>query len=236
MLSILYAGRIECNPTGIKALYIRRLWNQTKIKLTSKCSFVLTWYCIYNLQSKYNRHQFREAQSSKTWLWLICAADDTDIYCWLHNLRYIEIPVFITFKTDMIAIHIGKDLHRWTTYGVWYLILIENPNFSKSIKNIRKDGNIVEAETETVIAFRKCCLQRNCYIKPKNSVKKKNYWWAYHGMKDIEVTPLGINKTRVDVQWDITVKVFFGLFRGRVKKHIPQGTWDALDRISTTVT
>ena len=40
-------------------------------------------------------------------------------------------------------------------------------------------------------------------------------------MKDIEVTPLGINKTRVDVQWDITVKVFFGLFRGRVKEHIP---------------
>ena len=55
-------------------------------------------------------------------------------------------------------------------------------------------------------------------------------------MKDIEVTPLGINKTRVDVQWGITVKIFFGLFRGRVKKHIPQGTWDALDRISTTVT
>ena len=55
-------------------------------------------------------------------------------------------------------------------------------------------------------------------------------------MKDIEVTPLGINKTRVDVQWDITVKVFFGLFRGWVKKHISQGTRNALDGISTTVT
>ena len=59
---------------------------------------------------------------------------------------------------------------------------------------------------------------------------------AYHGMKDIEVTPLGVNKTRVDIQWDITVKVFFRLFRGPVKKHIPQETWDALDRISTTIT
>ena len=66
MLSILYAGRIECNPTGIKALHIRHIWNQTKINLTSKCSFVLTLYSIYNLQSKYNRHQFGEAQSSKT--------------------------------------------------------------------------------------------------------------------------------------------------------------------------
>jgi hypothetical protein len=79
----------------------------------------------------------------------------------------------------MIAIHIGRDtciaghMHRWTTYGVWYLILIENPNFSKSIKNIRKDGNIVE--TETVIAFRKCCLQRNCYIKPQKFGQEKNY-------------------------------------------------------------
>jgi hypothetical protein len=68
MLSILYAGRIECNPIGIKALYTRRLWNQTKINLPSKCSFVLILFCIYNLQSKYNSHQFREAQSPKTWL------------------------------------------------------------------------------------------------------------------------------------------------------------------------
>jgi hypothetical protein len=49
------------------------------------------------------------------------------------------------------------------------------------------------------------------------------------------ITPIGTNKTQVDVQWDIRVKGIFGLFKGLIKKHISEGTEDALHRISNAV-
>jgi hypothetical protein len=48
------------------------------------------------------------------------------------------------------------------------------------------------------------------------------------GTKDIIITAIADNKTRVDVQWDIKVKGFFGI----IKKHISEGSEDALERIS----
>lgn len=101
---------------------------------------------------------------------------------------------------------------------------------TKSVKNIRKEGNIVERET--VIAFRNAVCKEIVTLDPKNSVKKKMIDGPITGTKDIKVTPLAANKTL----GDIIVRGFFGLFRGRIKKHISQGTRDALDRISTTVT
>jgi hypothetical protein len=52
------------------------------------------------------------------------------------------------------------------------------------------------------------------------------------GTKDIIITAIADNKTRVDVQWDIKVKGFFGMFTWIIKKHISEGSEDALERIS----
>jgi carbon monoxide dehydrogenase subunit G len=138
----------------------------------------------------------------------------------------------------MIAFHISREIYA-PLDGVWNLIsdIDREPEFwhgTKSVKNIRKEGNVVERET--VIAFRNAVCKEIVMLDPKNSVKKKIIDGPITGTKDITVTPLAANKTRVDVQWDITVRGFFGLFRGRIKRHISQGTQDALDRISTTVT
>jgi ribosome-associated toxin RatA of RatAB toxin-antitoxin module len=138
----------------------------------------------------------------------------------------------------MIAFHISKEIHA-SLDVVWNLVsdIDREPEFwhgTKSVKNIRKEGNIVERET--VIAFRNAVCKEIVTLDPKNSVKKKIIDGPITGTKDIKVTPLAANKTLVDVQWDIIVRGFFGLFRGRIKKHISQGTRDALDRISTTVT
>jgi len=51
------------------------------------------------------------------------------------------------------------------------------------------------------------------------------------GTKDIIITAIADNKTRVDVQWDIKVKGFFGIFTWIIKKHISEGSEDALERI-----
>ena len=138
----------------------------------------------------------------------------------------------------MIAFNISKEIHA-SLDEVWNLVsdIDREPEFwhgTKSVKNIRKEGNIVERET--VIAFRNAVCKEIVTLDPKNSVKKKIIDGPITGTKDIKVTPLAANKTLVDVQWDIIVRGFFGLFRGRIKKHISQGTRDALDRISTTVT
>ena len=114
--------------------------------------------------------------------------------------------------------------------------MIENRNFGtvpKSIKNIRKNGNLIEREA--VIAFRNSICKEVITLNPKNSVEKKITDGAIIGTKNIVLTPIETNKTRVDVQWDIRVKGIFGLFRGLIKKHISEGTEDALHRISNAV-
>jgi ribosome-associated toxin RatA of RatAB toxin-antitoxin module len=137
----------------------------------------------------------------------------------------------------MITFHVSKEIDT-SLDEIWNLVsdIDREPEFwhgTKSIKNIRKDGNVVERET--VIAFRNAVCKEIVTLDAKNSVKKKILNGPITGTKDIKITPLAANKTRVDVRWNITVRGFFGLFRGRVKKHISQGTRDALDRISTAV-
>ena len=56
------------------------------------------------------------------------------------------------------------------------------------------------------------------------------------GTKDIILTPIGTNKTRVDVNWAITVNGFFELFAWIIRRHISKGTQDALNRISDKAT
>ena len=91
-------------------------------------------------------------------------------------------------------------------------------------------------ERETVIAFRNAVCKEIVTLDAKNAVKKRIIHGPIIGTKDIILTPIGTNETQVEVKWDITVKGFFGLFRGIIKKHISEGTRDALNRISNTAT
>ena len=90
-------------------------------------------------------------------------------------------------------------------------------------------------EREAVIAFRNSICKEVITLNPKNSVEKKIIDGVIIGTKNIVLTPIGTNRTRVEVQWNISVKGIFGLFRGLIKKHIAEGTEDALDRISNAV-
>jgi Polyketide cyclase / dehydrase and lipid transport len=138
----------------------------------------------------------------------------------------------------MITFHVSRQIHA-SLDKIWNIIsdIDREPEFwhgTKSVKNMRKDGNVVERET--VIAFRNAVCKEIVTLDAKNSVKKNILSGPITGTKDIRIIPLAPNETRVDVQWNITVRGLFGLFRGRVKKHISQGTRDALDRISAAVT
>lgn len=134
----------------------------------------------------------------------------------------------------MVDLHITIQIDA-SQDSIWNIIsdVDREPEFwhgTKSIKNIRKDGNVIEREA--VIAFRNSICKEVITLNPKNSIKKKITDGAIMGTKNIVLTPIGTNKTRVDVQWNISVKGIFGLFRGLIKKHISDGTEDALHRIS----
>jgi hypothetical protein len=137
----------------------------------------------------------------------------------------------------MVDFHITKLIEA-SQDSIWNIIsdVDREPEFwqgTKSIKNIRKNGNVIEREA--VIAFRNSICKEVITLNPKNSVEKKITDGAIIGTKNIVITPIGTNKTQVDVQWDIRVKGIFGLFKGLIKKHISEGTEDALHRISNAV-
>ena len=54
------------------------------------------------------------------------------------------------------------------------------------------------------------------------------------GTKKVTLSPVG-EMTRIDAIWDIKLAGFLGMFSGMVKKHIAEGTEEALDRIAKAV-
>jgi ribosome-associated toxin RatA of RatAB toxin-antitoxin module len=133
----------------------------------------------------------------------------------------------------MIAIHISKEIEA-SLEQVWNIVsdVDREPEYwhgTKSIKNIKKEGNIIEREV--VIAFKNLRCREIVTLDPKKSVKVEIIDGPINGTKNIILYAIANNKTRIDVQWDIRVKGFFGLFRGMIKRHISEGTEDALERI-----
>jgi ribosome-associated toxin RatA of RatAB toxin-antitoxin module len=134
----------------------------------------------------------------------------------------------------MVDIHISKDIEA-SQEKVWDIVsdVDREPEFwhgTKSIKNIKKNGNVVEREV--VIAFRNSVCREVVTLDPKKSVNLKITDGPMKGTKNITIIAITDNKTRVDVHWNIKTKGFFGLFTRMIKKHISERTEDALQRIS----
>ena len=85
----------------------------------------------------------------------------------------------------MVDFHIIKQVEA-SQDSVWNIIsnVDREPEFwhgTKSIKNIRKDGNVIEREA--IIAFRNSKCKEVITLYPKNSVKKKITDGAIMGKK-----------------------------------------------------
>lgn len=110
-------------------------------------------------------------------------------------MRYNKISVLSHVKRGMITFHVSKEIHA-SLDEIWNLVsdIDREPEFwhgTKSVKNIRKEGNIVERET--VIAFRNAVCKEIVTLDAKNSVKKKILNGRITGTKDIKITPLAAN-------------------------------------------
>ena len=137
----------------------------------------------------------------------------------------------------MIAIQVSRELAA-PLDKVWEIIadVDREPEFwygTKSIKNTKKIGKIIEREV--VISFRNSICKEIVTLDPKKSVKISIIDGPMKGTKNITINDVGNNKTQIDVEWDIKLAGFLGMFTRMVKKHISEGTEEALERISKTL-
>lgn len=106
---------------------------------------------------------------------------------------------------------------------------------TKSVRNISKSGNVVEREV--VIAFKDSLCRQTVVLNPKRSVEITITDGPMKGTKTVTLAPAGDggDKTRVNVVWDIKLSGLLGMFGGMVKKHVGEGTEQALERIAGAV-
>jgi carbon monoxide dehydrogenase subunit G len=104
---------------------------------------------------------------------------------------------------------------------------------TKTVKNISKAENKIEREV--TIAFRDSKCRQTVLLNPKKSVEIMITQGPIRGTKLVLLNPLENHKTRVDVVWNIKLSGFLGLFTRMVKKHIAEGTDEALLRIAKAV-
>ena len=133
-----------------------------------------------------------------------------------HTSKKIDAPVSEVWK---VLSDIDREPEFW--HG------------TKSIKNISKSDNIVEREV--VIAFKNSVCKETVTIVPMKSITTDITEGPLKGKKVVVINPDGDKASVVDVEWDIRLSGFMGIFSKMVKKHILEGTNDALNRISKVV-
>lgn len=120
---------------------------------------------------------------------------------------------------------------------VWDIVsdLDNEPKFwkgTKEVKNIIKEENFIKREV--TIAFRdQKCLQE-VTLQPKQKIEAKFTKGIIDGVKTITLSSEN-SKTRLEVVWDIKLSGMMGVFTGMIKKHIKNGTEQALQNIKKEI-
>jgi len=134
--------------------------------------------------------------------------------------------------TIQVEIEINASVDK-----VWEVVSdIDNePKFwkgTKEVKNISKEGNIVNREV--TIAFRdQKCLQQ-VKIQPKEKIEVKFTKGIIDGEKIITLK-VKDEKTILSTYWDIKLTGMMGVFTGMIKKHIKSGTEQAMQGIKKEI-
>jgi len=137
----------------------------------------------------------------------------------------------------MVNFHTSRKINAPIS-DVWGILsdIDREPEFwhgTKSIKNISKSGNTVERQV--VIAFKNSVCKETVTIEPMKSVTTDITEGPLKGSKIVVINADGEKACVVDVEWEIRLSGFMGMFSKMVKKHILEGTNDALERISNAV-
>ncbi|MEK6966292.1 MAG: SRPBCC family protein, partial [Thermoproteota archaeon] len=124
-----------------------------------------------------------------------------------------------------------------STDKVWSIVsdLDNEPKFwkgTKEIKNISREENKITREI--TIAFKDSKCMQEVTLEPKQKIQATFTKGIIDGTKTIELIPIE-DTTEVEVTWDIKLSGLMGIFTGMVKKHIKNGTDQALESIKQEV-
>lgn len=137
----------------------------------------------------------------------------------------------------MITINASRDVSA-PLDRIWNIVAdVDNePRYwhgTKTVKNISKVD--YKIEREVTIAFKDSKCRQTVLLNPQKSVEIMITEGPIRGTKTVTLSPLGNLKTRIDVVWNIKLAGFLGVFTGMVKRHIAEGTEEALARIAKAV-
>jgi len=132
-------------------------------------------------------------------------------------MALIEISTEINAPSDKVW-DIISDLDNETKY--W--------KGTKQIRNISKEGNKITREITLVFRDSKCMQQIT--LSPKEKIEAVFTDGLLKGTKTIILKPKekGVS---LEAVWDIKLSGMMGVFTGMVKKHISNGTEQALQSI-----
>ena len=99
-----------------------------------------------------------------------------------------------------------------------------------SIRNIRKEGNLVEREV--VVGFMGRKGTQRIELVPKESIQMSMIDGPLRGSRQIKLIPLGTRKTKIDVSWDIQFSEIPVFAQEFVRSRLKEGTIEALDKIA----
>ena len=99
-----------------------------------------------------------------------------------------------------------------------------------SIRNIRKEGNVIEREV--VIGFMGRTGTQRITLHPKRSIELDLVSGPLRGSRLIRLVPVGANNTRVDVSWDIQFSEIPVFAQGFVRSRLEEITRKALENIA----
>ena len=103
---------------------------------------------------------------------------------------------------------------------------------TKEVKNISKDGNIVNREI--TIAFKdKKCMQI-VTLSPKEKIQADFTKGIIKGTKTVTIQQKD-NLVELKAIWDISLSGMMGMFTGMITKHIQSGSEQALESIKKEV-
>lgn len=116
---------------------------------------------------------------------------------------------------------------------VWNIVsdLDSEPKFwkgTKEIRNISKEGNIINREV--IIAFKDSKCLQTVTLYPKQKIHVQFTKGIINGTKTIEISSQG-DKTMIEAFWDIKLSGMMGMFTAMIKKHVQSGTEQALQSI-----
>ena len=121
---------------------------------------------------------------------------------------------------------------------IWSIIsnIDKDPDFwhgIKAVKNIKREGNTTERET--IIAFRNSKCLELVTLVPRKQITIVIIEGPIVGTKTIILTKIDTEKCEIKVDWDIHMKGLMSLFTLFIRKHILEGTDEALKRIAKKV-